>query len=97
MCNRLHDRYLYDNGADPLLRDRFGNRPIDDANREGQADIATFLMNKNASRPLVNSNRNLIALGSKDGKTIRKKDILGYIAQVRNLQGLFLNLLYFFR
>ena len=77
-----HDRYLTRNGAILDKVDRFNSTPTADAVREGHPDIANFL--RHAKPVLIGPDkcREIVALGSADGKKIKVEDILKAIEQI---------------
>ena len=75
-------RFLVSNGANTDLKDRFGNKPVDDAKREGHEKIATFLTFKRGGVSLKGKNPGLVALGSSDGRTIETERVLRALEEV---------------
>jgi len=52
-------KYLLGKGADPNVKDRFGNTPIDEARREGHADVAELIL-KAPSKPNIDEEKEKI-------------------------------------
>lgn len=75
-------RFLVSNGANTDLKDRFGNKPLDDAKREGHEKIATLLTFKRGGISLKDKNPGLVALGSSDGRTIETERVLRALEEV---------------
>jgi len=63
------------------LLDRFKSKPLDDAKRENHKDIESFLSFKKGCVSLKGKNPCLVALGSKDGRTIETERVLRVIEQ----------------